>query len=205
MFVFITLEASSTRIDCKELLSHLQGVSSANTLALPNPVPVSYSANQRACLPAWSNSLIAKPPLLNPAAQVNPHASIVTARRKPCRVPQSAGSRLPAPLAWPLLEAWHPGSQDSGGGGGGGSGRGSNSGGIRAGEGGSDGGAAWTVGAALTWLLGLEAAGSAYLAVIPAGESMIPAGERLACPEQIEGIALVLREHLQTRRGRRLC
>jgi hypothetical protein len=106
-----------------------------------------------------------------------------------------AGSRLPAPLAWPLLEAWHPGSQDSGGGGGGGGGgRSSNGGGSGAGAPGTSGGAARTVGAALTWLLGLEAAGSAYLALIPDGECLIPASEGLASREQIESATLAPEE-----------
>lgn len=70
----------------------------------------------------------------------------------------SAGSRLPAPLAWPLLELWHPcseGGEQLPAGGGGGCSKGNE--------------AAAGVGAALTWLLGLEAAGSTYLAAIRAG------------------------------------
>lgn len=68
----------------------------------------------------------------------------------------SAGSRLPAPPAWLLLEPWHPsaaGDADDTGGA-------------------ADGGAAAAEGiaAALTWLLGLEASGSAYLAAIPTGD-----------------------------------
>ena len=54
----------------------------------------------------------------------------------------AAGSRLPAPPAWPLLEVWHPAA------------------GSLSSE---------TVGAALTWVLALEAAGSRHMAAVPAG------------------------------------
>jgi len=54
----------------------------------------------------------------------------------------TAGSRLPAPLAWPLLEVWH----------------------AAAGSPPSD-----AVGAALMWVLALEASGSRYMAAIPTG------------------------------------
>lgn len=68
------------------------------------------------------------------------------------------GSRLPAPLAWSLLEPWHPGTTGSEG-----------TAEPQGGNGGAGSSAADAVGAALTWLLGLEAAGSACMAAIPAG------------------------------------
>ena len=91
----------------------------------------------------------------------------------PCKC---TGSRLPAPPAWPLLEVWHPSSQGPPDGSSGSSSGGSSRRGVGGGRRSrtdaleADGDAAQTVGAALTWLLGLEAAGSAYLALIPAGE-----------------------------------
>ena len=56
----------------------------------------------------------------------------------------AAGSRLPAPVAWPLLEMWHPATGAA---------------------------AAESVAAALLWLVSLEAAGSAYLTLISPGEN----------------------------------
>lgn len=56
-----------------------------------------------------------------------------------------AGSRLPAPLAWPLLEVWHSAIGTP---------------------------AADSVAATLLWLVSLEAAGSTYLSLIPIGNML---------------------------------